>query len=237
MEKKINWKSILSQYTIKFIAIPAITIIVCVYIMMALYIKPYIIGDNSDIIEAEISNTIYVRDSYVERLESKFSAARENLALEVDKYIHSVAPTSSVTALNLIDLCAEYNIDLRLVLVQGHVESHFGTKGTASRTNSIFNVGAYDGYSVEKQMKNGFGYKHPDYSVEPYLKLITSRYLVDGKREEDLLNEFVDKNGKRYASCETYESLLRSRWDKIDSIANITEAYNIYKMYKLQLGR
>lgn len=237
MEKKIDWKSILSHYAIKFMVIAIIAIIVCVHIMMALYIKPHIINDNSDIVEVETSNTIYVRDSYVERLESKFSAARENLALEVDKYIHSVAPTSSVTALNLIDLCAEYNIDLRLALVQGHVESHFGTKGTASRTNSIFNVGAYDGYSAEKQMKNGFGYKHPDYSVEPYLKLITSRYLVDGKREEDLLNEFVDKNGKRYASCETYESLLRSRWDKIDSIANITEAYNIYKMYKLQLGR
>lgn len=233
MEKKIDWKSILSHYTIKFITIAVTAIIVYVSIKMALYI----IDDGSDIVKVETSNTIYVRDSYVERLESKFSAARENLALEVDKYIHSVAPTSSVTALNLIDLCAEYNIDLRLALVQGHVESHFGTKGTASRTNSIFNVGAYDGYSAEKQMKNGFGYKHPDYSVEPYLKLITSRYLVDGKNEEDLLNEFVDKNGKRYASCETYESLLRSRWDKIDSIANITEAYNIYKMYKLQLGR
>lgn len=229
MEKKIDWKSILSHYAIKFMAIAAIVIIVCVHIMMALYIKPHIV--------VETSNAIYVRDIYVDRLESKFSAARENLALEVDKYIHSVAPTSSVTALNLIDLCAEYNIDLRLALVQGHVESHFGTKGTASRTNSIFNVGAYDGYSAEKQMKNGFGYKHPDYSVEPYLKLITSRYLVDGKNEEDLLNEFVDKNGKRYASCETYESLLRSRWNKIDSIANITETYNIYKMYKLQLGR
>lgn len=233
MEKKIDWKSILSHYTIKFITIAVTAIIVYVSIKMVLYI----IDDGSDIVKVETSNTIYVRDSYVERLESKFSAARENLALEVDKYIHSVAPTSSVTALNLIDLCAEYNIDLRLALVQGHVESHFGTKGTASRTNSIFNVGAYDGYSAEKQMKNGFGYKHPDYSVEPYLKLITSRYLVDGKNEEDLLNEFVDKNGKRYASCETYESLLRSRWDKIDSIANITEAYNIYKMYKLQLGR
>ena len=233
MEKKIDWKSILSHYTIKFITIAVTAIIVYVSIKMVLYI----IDDGSDIVKVETSNTIYVRDSYIERLESKFSAARENLALEVDKYIHSVAPTSSVTALNLIDLCAEYNIDLRLALVQGHVESHFGTKGTASRTNSIFNVGAYDGYSAEKQMKNGFGYKHPDYSVEPYLKLITSRYLVDGKNEEDLLNEFVDKNGKRYASCETYESLLRSRWDKIDSIANITEAYNIYKMYKLQLGR
>ena len=82
MEKKIDWKSILT------IAVTAI--IVYVSIKMALYI----IDDGSDIVKVETSNTIYVRDSYVERLESKFSAARENLALEVDKYIHSVAPTS-----------------------------------------------------------------------------------------------------------------------------------------------
>ena len=156
---------------------------------------------------------------------------------EVDKYIKTVAPTSVVDALNLIDLCAEYNVDLRLALVQGHLESHFATKGTAARTYSIFNVGAFDGHSAEKQKKNGYGYKHPDYSVEPYLKLLTTDYLVDGKTELDLLNKFVNKNGKRYASSTTYESMLKDRWDKIDEIANITQTYETYKMYKLMLGR
>ena len=179
----------------------------------------------------------HTRDVYVHRLESKFDASREALAVEVDKYIKTVAPTSVVDALNLIDLCSEYNVDLRLALVQGHLESHFATKGTAARTYSIFNVGAFDGHSAEKQKKNGYGYKHPDYSVEPYLKLLTTDYLVDGKTELDLLNKFVNKNGKRYASSTTYESMLKDRWEKIDEIANITQTYETYKMYKLMLGR
>lgn len=196
------------------------------------FLTGHIINTTKPSIEYE-----HTRDVYVHRLESKFDASREALAVEVDKYIKTVAPTSVVDALNLIDLCAEYNVDLRLALVQGHLESHFATKGTAARTYSIFNVGAFDGHSAEKQKKNGYGYKHPDYSVEPYLKLLTTDYLVDGKTELDLLNKFVNKNGKRYASSTTYETMLKDRWDKIDEVANITQAYEIYKMYKLMLGR
>lgn len=196
------------------------------------FLTSYVIDVTKSPIECE-----HTRDVYVHRLESKFDASREALAVEVDKYIKTVAPTSVVDALNLIDLCSEYNVDLRLALVQGHLESHFATKGTAARTYSIFNVGAFDGHSAEKQKKNGYGYKHPDYSVEPYLKLLTTDYLVDGKTELDLLNKFVNKNGKRYASSTTYESMLKDRWEKIDEVANITQTYETYKMYKLMLGR
>lgn len=179
----------------------------------------------------------YTRDAYVNRLESKYDAAREALAVEVDKYIKTVAPTSVINSLNLIDMCAKYNVDIRLALVQGHVESHFATKGTAARTYSIFNVGAFDGHSAKRQIRNGYGYRHPDYSVEPYLKLLVGSYLVDGKTELDLLNKFVNKNGQRYASNTNYETMLRNKWDNIDAIANITETYDEYKMYKLMLGQ
>ena len=179
----------------------------------------------------------YTRDVYIHRIESKYDAAREALATEVDNYIKAVAPNAVVDALNIIDLCSEYGVDIRFVLAQGHVESHFATKGTARRTNSIFNVGAYDGHSAKKQIKNGFGYKHPDYSVEPYLILLTTRYLVDGKTEQDLLDKFVDKDGKRYASSKTYETMLKDRIEKMDSIANVTVTYETYLKYKLMLGR
>lgn len=179
----------------------------------------------------------YTRDAYIHRLESKFDASKEELAIEIDNYINSIAPNSNLTALNLIELSSKYNVDLRLILVQGHVESHFGTKGTAARTNSVFNVGAFDGHSASMQIKNGYGYRHPDFSVEPYLKLLTSRYLVEGKSEEDLLESFVDKNGSRYASSKNYENMLKARWREIDSLTNITEKYSIYKKYKMKLGR
>lgn len=188
--------------------------------------------------ERSSNNTVeYTRDVYIHRLESKFDASRENLAMEVDSYIKSVAPASTLTSLNLIDLCSKYNVDIRLALSQAHVESHFGTMGTARRTNSVFNVGAFDGHSANTQIKNGYGYKHPDYSVEPYLQLLTSRYLAKDKTEEELIKNFVDKNGARYASSKTYESALKERWNYIDKYTDIDSLYNDYKKYKTLLGR
>ena len=136
--------------------------------------------NNTEIIvlEQELTNVEHTRDTYIHRLESKFDAAREALAIEIDKYIETVAPTADIDALNLIDLCSEYNVDIRLALAQAHVESHFGTKGTATRTNSIFNVGAYDGYSAAKQIKNGYGYKHPDYSLFSRLPAHTAALVL-----------------------------------------------------------
>lgn len=174
----------------------------------------------------------YSRDVYMHRLESKFNAAREDLAIVIDEYIKTVAPNAVLDPLNLIDLSSKYNVDLIFILAQGHVESHFGTKGTASRTNSVFNVGAFDGHSAKKQIKNGYGYKHPDHSVEPYLKLLTSNYLVE-KTEFELLENFVDINAQRYATNTQYESMLQEKYSNIEKC--IGEAYSKYKMYKLQL--
>jgi hypothetical protein len=185
------------------------------------------------IIKDNTNNIVYVRDTYAERLESKYYAAREALVIEVENYIKEYAPSSALSALALVNLCGEYGVDIRLPLAQGHVESHFGTKGTASKTNSVWNVGAFDGYSAAKQIRKGYGFKHPDYSIEPYLKLLTTRYLIEGKTEEELLDNFVDLNGNRYASCKEYESKLRCKWNKMVSIS---EKYDLYKMYKLQLG-
>lgn len=166
----------------------------------------------------------------------EFYEARTQLAIEVNNYIKAVAPTSKLNALNLIDLCSSYNVDLRLALVQGHVESHFGTKGTAAKTNSVFNVGAYDGHSANRQKGNGFGFEHPDESVEPYLKLLTTSYLVNGRTENDLLYKFVNVHGMRYASNTKYESFLRSRWTRIDRYANINQAYINYKQCRSKIG-
>lgn len=185
------------------------------------------------IIKDNTNNIVYVRDAYAERLESKYYAAREALVIEVENYIKEYAPSSALSALTLVNLCSEYRVDVRLPLAQGHIESHFGTKGTATKTNSVWNVGAFDGYSADKQIRKGYGFKHPDYSIEPYLKLLTTRYLIEGKTEEELLDNFVDINGNRYASCEEYESKLRCKWNKM---ATISEKYDLYKMYKLQLG-
>lgn len=171
-------------------------------------------------------------DAYRIELENNFNIARHELAEEINRYISEAAPDATVNPYNIIDLSSEYGVDVRLVLAQGHVESHFATKGTAKKTNSIFNVGAFDGHSAATQIKNGYGYTHPDYSVEPYLKLLKSRYLVKGKTERDLLNNFVDVNGGRYASNLSYEQALKLYWNSMDSIS---EKYKEYKEHRLRL--
>lgn len=165
----------------------------------------------------------------------QLNETKQELISEVDKYIKRVAPRSRMTGKNLVERCDEYGVDIRLALVQGHMESHFATAGTAARTNSAFNVGAFDGHSAKTQIRNGYGFSHPDQSVEPYLKLLKKRYLVNGKTEQDLLRNFVSGGGHRYASYRGYETALRSQWKAIDK-TKLTKVYIDYKNQKTKLN-
>lgn len=155
--------------------------------------------------------------------------SREKLIECVDNYIKSTAPSSKINSEYLVDMCDLYEIDIRLVLAQAHLESHFATKGTALKTNSMFNIGAYDGHSANKQIKNGFGFPDPNYSIEPYLKTLKANYLVDGTTEKDLLNNFVNKHGWRYASAKDYEVKLTKLWNNMDDISLVLEEYEVDK--------
>ena len=159
--------------------------------------------------------------------------AKCNLIDEIDKYIHSIAPSSCLNGLTVVEACDEYDIDVLFVLAQGQIESHYGTRGIASKTNSVFNVHSFDGISANQIINSGKGYKHPDFSVRPYLKLLQERYLVEGKTERDMFHKFVDKNGHRYASAADYENKLLNTYTKIDSTTNINILYKEYKKYKI----
>ena len=78
--------------------------------------------------------------------ELKYWETKAKLVDEVQNYISTVAPTSDLRACILVDACENYNIEVKFALAQGELESHFGTKGLASKTNSVWNVGSYDGY-------------------------------------------------------------------------------------------
>lgn len=166
----------------------------------------------------------------------EFLNARNAFAVEVHDYITRVAPHADVDPYVLIDLCTEYNIDVAFVLAQGQIESHFATKGTARRTNSIFNVGAYDGHSANRQCRNGFGFEDPNDSIEPYLMLLTSDYLVNGKTINDLMKNYVNKLGMRYASNPKYESQLRSVYNRIYRNPRFKTAYEEYKNRYSEIG-
>jgi hypothetical protein len=174
------------------------------------------------------SLAINEEDAIRDRMIDEYEIARNQLAIEVDNYISSVAPKANIDPYLMVDLCWEYGVDIRFVLAQGQIESHFATKGTASRTLSVFNVGAYDGHSASRQCRNGFGFSDPNESIEPYLKLITNEYMVNGKTESDLMKNYVNGLGMRYASNPKYESMLRSVYKRISNRSAFSIAYENY---------
>ena len=174
----------------------------------------------------------YNYDVYRNSNELHLQAAKCAIVDEVDKYIHTIAPNSCLNALPLVEACEEYDVDIIFVLAQGQIESHYGTKGVAAKTNSVFNVYSYDGVSADEINKAGRGYKHPDFSVEPYLKLLKTRYLVD-KTERDMFHKFVDIDGRRYASAADYEKKLMNTYISIDSTTSLNILYEEYRKYKL----
>ena len=166
----------------------------------------------------------------------KYNATKLELVNEVDNYIKTVATQSSLDGYVIVEECMNSGIDICFVLAQGENESHFGTTGLARKTNSVFNVYAFDGQSHEQISEKG-KYKHPNYSVAPYIELLKNDYLVNGKTEYDLMDgEYVNKNGARYASSETYEKALLAKYTKIRQSTKIDSLSQETNKYKLFLG-
>lgn len=154
---------------------------------------------------------------------------KDSIYMHVDKYIKNVAPHSNVDALYLITLCDEYNIDIRFVMSQAQLESHFGTRGMAARTNQMFNIGAYDNKNYEK-INKVYKYENVNLSIEPYLRLLKSKYLIN-KNEKSLLNNYTDIYNKRYASDKTYEQKLTCIYNNINdsSFQHLLSKYSTFK--------
>ena len=167
----------------------------------------------------------------------RYDSLKLCLANEVDNYIAQASGNSSaLDGIVVVDNCIDNDIDICFVLAQGEQESHFGTQGIARKTNSVFNVFAYDGHDYNKINRNG-KYEHPNDCVAPYIALLKRDYLVDGKTEYDMLNKYINKNGARYASAETYEQSLADKIAKIKSNTEIDTLYQALRKQKLILGK
>ena len=185
-------------------------------------------------------NTEYEKYSYpydcMMEAELNYLEAKTALTREVQAYIDKVAPTSNVRGYAIVDECEKYNIDICFVLAQGEIESHFGTKGLGSKFNNVFNVDVHDKVKNQKDMKKKYVYKYPNESIEPYLQLLTTKYLVN-KLESDLLVKYVDINGSRYATDINYEEKLRSKYNSIVDNTNIVKLQGMVRNYAIKCNR
>lgn len=168
---------------------------------------------------------------YIRELHVQYNGVKAELVDVTQHYIDSVAPNSGLRALILVENCEKYGIPISFTLAQGEIESHFGTTGLAYRTNSVWNVGAFDDYTLNDIQHK---FNNPNDSVNPYLDLLVNNYLPS-KSIEDLLENFVDINGNRYASDTYYETKLKSKIDYIKEHYRIDELQERLNYYKIRL--
>lgn len=168
--------------------------------------------------------------------ELNYLEAKIQLTKEVQSYIDKVAPTSNVRGYAIVDECEKYNINICFVLAQAEIESHFGTKGLGSKFNNVFNVDVHDKVKGKKDMNKKYIYQYPNQSIEPYLQLLTTKYLVN-KLESDLLVKYVDINGSRYATDVNYEEKLRSKYNSIVDNTNIVKLQGMVRNYAIKCNR
>jgi len=157
------------------------------------------------------------------------------LVNEVQNYITQIAPASNLRGYAIVEECEKYGVDICFVLAQGEIESQFGTKGIASKLNCVFNVGIYDNKTTN-QVEDKYRFDYPNESIEPYLKLLTTNYLVN-KLEQDLMLKFVDINGKRYASDPEYEIKISSKYKSICENTKIHEYHDMMKSWAIKCNR
>ena len=183
-----------------------------------------------------LDNSMTEDERYVYDLKIKMKA---QLVLEVQEYIQELAPTSKLDADYLVTRCLEYDTDIIFVLSQGLLESHFGTKGTAIKTNSVWNVGTWD----DGQIRAWFA--HPNESVDSYLKLINKDYLINVTASGDTIYKdlhyllkdrgYVNYKGMRYATSRGYENGLRKLMIQIDQQTTISFYQDILKLSEYEI--
>lgn len=94
-------------------------------------------------------------------------------------------------------------IPVEFALAQAQRESSMGRKGRSPKNNP-YNVGEFDEGTKIK-------FNNTQEGVQAYFDLIANDYLVDGKTTDDLMKNYVNKNGSRYASDKEYESYFQQQ--------------------------
>jgi len=178
-----------------------------------------------------VENIITPETMYVESVKTKIKL---ELIGEVNGYITKMAPKSKLSADYLVEKCLEYDTDIVFVLSQGLLESHFGTKGTAVKSNSVWNVGSWDDGQIRSR------YKNQNESIEPYLKLINEDYFITITSRGDTINRnlyhlvqdkgYKNYNGQRYATAKGYENAMRKLMIRIDEETAIAFYQDIMKL-------
>ena len=112
----------------------------------------------------------------------------------------------------------EHDIDICFMLAQTQLETSFGKAGIG-RTSSRHSL-----FGVERRH-----YSNYVDAINDYVKLLKTSYLVKGRTEQNLLKNYVNKGGYRYAGNPNYEVSLRKYYNTICNVTKIKSLQNQYK--------
>jgi peptidoglycan hydrolase-like protein with peptidoglycan-binding domain len=135
-----------------------------------------------------------------------------------DQFINKRNPNSGIDGTMMADAAKKYfskgYVPPELALAQLAAEGGISKdeKDKPRYTKNPFNVG--NTTSGKVRYFNSF-----QEGIDAYYDLITRKYLVGGKSAEDLVNNFVNINGNRYAD-KGYESLVRDVVKNVSSISD-----------------
>lgn len=156
-------------------------------------------------------------------MNADFAVNENEVQSYIDKYSDGKSP---ITAQDVIDVSAKYGVPVELILAQGRLESNFGTKGRGARTKNIYNVGNYtagDTMPKDSAEQKAVSREMEDWTsgLEAYAKLLKEDYMPEDGNWNTLLDEeFVNKDGNRYATDDKYETTLKSLISDIYKLNN-----------------
>jgi len=104
---------------------------------------------------------------------------------------------------------------LSQLLLEGGINSDINSRPV--RTRNPYNVGNVDSGKNRR-------FNSVQHGIDTYFKLIASNYIGKGKTVKDLLKNFINKRGQRYASDQNYENKLATIVQKVDKIAKGLES-------------
>lgn len=156
--------------------------------------------------------------SEILEVNKKKDSIKQQLIDELYAFIKKQAPSAhKMIATYMVEFALKYDLDIAFMAAQTQIETNFGTAGAGRPTSrySLFGV-------------NG---RFKDYrdAVEKYVILIVNNYLVKNKTIQDLLKNYVNKDGHRYATNPSYEKKLNKAYNiivKNTSLQRLQKEYN-----------
>jgi len=150
----------------------------------------------------------------------------KDYASKANAYLQRVKPDTDLTGEMLASAAQKAmekygtTVPVEMALAQAQLEGYLANgprPNRPQRTKNPFNVGNTDDGSnvVHKSLESG---------VQSYYDLMARNYLSK-RTPDDLLQNFVNSNGNRYASDKTYESKLKSIITGIQQTINAKHKY------------